>query len=237
MRENNYALSRPVAESAPRGLTAARLESRNGSSPAVGDVDGQLRPLAGAVEGEHPERQAGPHYESDGDLALVDLDQADLTEGPPAGDVDQLAGVTRRVGGRDAGLVRAVGRLDDDLQKGAASQVDRSGQAQSTNLGQVPGPVESPGRDPRAKIRTGTAAATAMTAWVTAVRMCATRARSTALASKRTGSTSGGPGSERRGVFAATKAAQMSAVAGVRAALAAALAADRGAAGQGDAVR
>ena len=50
---------------------------------------------------------------------LVDLDQADLTEGPPAVDVDQLARVTRRVGGRDAGLVRAVGRLDDDLQKSA----------------------------------------------------------------------------------------------------------------------
>jgi hypothetical protein len=49
--------------------------------------------------------------------------------------------------------------------------------------------------DPRAKIRTGTAAATATTAWVTAVGMCATRARPTALASKRTSCTSGGPGS------------------------------------------
>jgi hypothetical protein len=34
-------------------------------------------------------------------------------------------------------------------------------------------------RDPRAMIRTGTAAATAATAWVTAFEMCATRARST----------------------------------------------------------
>jgi hypothetical protein len=34
-------------------------------------------------------------------------------------------------------------------------------------------------QDPRAKSRTGTAAATAATAWVTAVEMCATRARST----------------------------------------------------------
>ena len=64
---------------------------------------------------------------------------------------------------------------------------------------------------------------------MTAIRMCATRARSTALASKTTGCTSGGPGlAWRRGVLGAAKAAQMSAVAGVRAALAAALAADRG---------
>ena len=58
-------------------------------------------------------------------------------------------------------------------------------------------------------IRTGTATATATTAWVTAVRMCATRARSTALASTTTSCTSGGPGSEGRGVLAATKAAQV----------------------------
>jgi hypothetical protein len=86
-------------------------------------------------------------------------------------------------------------------------------------------------------IRTGTATATAATAWVMAVRMCATRARSTALASTTTSCTSGGPGSERRGVLAATKAAQVNAVAGVRAAPAATLAADQGAAGRGDAVR
>ena len=141
MRENSYALSRPVAESAPRGLTAARLESRNGSSPAVGDVDGQLRPLAGAVEGEHPERQAGPHYESDGDLALVDLDQADLTEGPPAGDVDQLAGgyAARRWTRRWAGPGRrASGRRSPEGRRLAGRPVG-TGPVHESRSGTGPG--------------------------------------------------------------------------------------------------
>jgi hypothetical protein len=68
-------------------------------------------------------------------------------------------------------------------------------------------------------IRTGTAAATAATAWVTAVEMCAMRARATALASTTTSFTCYGPGSAwERGVLAATTVGQVSAVTQIRAA-------------------
>jgi hypothetical protein len=59
-----------------------------------------------------------------------------------------------------------------------------------------------------------------------------------ALVSTTTSSSGGGPGSGRRGVLAATKGRPSErGRGGVRATPAAALAADRGAAGQGDAVR
>jgi hypothetical protein len=120
------------------------------------------------------------------------VDQADLTEGPPAGDVDQLAGyAARKWTRRWAGPGRmASGRRSPEGRHLAGRPVGTG----PGNLCQVPDPVESPDRDSRAMIRTGTATATATTAWVTAVRMYATRATSTALASKTTGYTSGGPG-------------------------------------------
>jgi hypothetical protein len=62
------------------------------------------------------------------------VDQADLTEGPPAGDVDQLAGLRGAEVDATLGWSGPYGVWTTISRRAPASQVDRSGQAQGISV-------------------------------------------------------------------------------------------------------